>query len=252
MRCRARIILILDLAKWQHGGGIDLLIIWFIGGLYAKCTSLTFRSEKSSLFSVNTFFSHLNPRLLLPHNSLSPSLSLAPPAEAKGGGSTAARHHRTRLRTAASSSPQPRAARGGGAQPRASGGSGRGSAWFGGGIPCWPEKRRNFSFGVVLKGKSKALILNSSSKNSQFFWSSFGVEGKNGYSTNSSLFMSYFITKNFLCLLLGFEWKDWSKSTSGNPSIKWVNFYTHYTYLIHESNLSNWCNEIRRDLGKVY
>jgi len=112
VRCRARISLILDLAKWQHGEGFDLVIIWIIGGLFAKDAPLTFRSEKNSLFSVNRFSSpHLNPRSSLnslsthPH-TLSLSLSLLhPPAEARG------RHH-------SRAPPQPRSTRGGDAQPR--------------------------------------------------------------------------------------------------------------------------------------
>ena len=52
VRCRARISLILDLAMWQHGEGFDLVIIWIIGGLFAKDAPLTLRSEKKIFSSL--------------------------------------------------------------------------------------------------------------------------------------------------------------------------------------------------------
>ena len=154
VRCRARISLILDLAKWQHGGGIDLLIIWVIGGLFAKYASLTFRSEKSSLFSVNTNFSltwtldlsSLSTLSLSTHTTLSLSLSCTPQPKPGGGSSRAP--------------PQPRAARAGAAHGRARAAPRPRVAWLGGGKLGWPEKRRNSDLGIVFARENQALILN--------------------------------------------------------------------------------------------
>jgi len=95
--------------------------------------------------------------------------------------------------------PQPRSTRGGGAQPRGGGARPReGGAQAARGLieggEAWLARRRgkNSVFGVILKVKSEALILNFSPQNPKFLnlkW----VEGKNDYPTTSSLFMSYFV-----------------------------------------------------------
>jgi len=105
VRCKARIILILALAKWQVSGGDVFVMTWVIGGLYAKYPSLTLRSEgRVSLLSVKIKPS-LPTETLDPHSSLSThtTLSLSPsctPQPKPGGGSSRA-------------PPQPRTARAG-------------------------------------------------------------------------------------------------------------------------------------------
>jgi len=141
VRCRARISLILDLAKWQHGEGFDLVIIWIIGGLFAKDAPLTFRSEKNSLFSVNRFSSpHLNPRSSLNSLSTHPhSLSLSllhPPAEARG------RHHSRAARAGAAHSRAGVAHAARGRRQAARGLVGGGNTWLArrrGRIQIWGE-----------------------------------------------------------------------------------------------------------------
>ena len=131
VRCKARIILILALAKWQVSGGDVFVMTWVIGGLYAKYPSLTLRSEgRVSLLSVKIKPS-LPTETLDPHSSLSThtTLSLSPsctPQPKPGGGSSRA-------------PPQPRAARAGAAHSRAGAAHGRARAaprprvaWLGG------------------------------------------------------------------------------------------------------------------------
>jgi len=130
--------------------------------------SLTFRSEKSFslLCKKKPFPLHLNPRLA-PPSQLSLSLSLSCTPSRSQGAAAAARHQHAAAHSR-EHSPQPRAARaGGGPQPRGRR-TGPRVGLVRGGIPCWPEKRRNPDLGVVLQGKIKALILILVPKNSQF------------------------------------------------------------------------------------
>ena len=60
MESKARIILILALAKWQFGGCVTLLIIKIMGASMHNVLSLTFRSEgEFSLLSVKEIALHL-------------------------------------------------------------------------------------------------------------------------------------------------------------------------------------------------
>jgi len=64
MRCRARINLILALAKWQHGEGFNLVIIWIIWGSFCKrSTPYVQIREEISLLCKQKFSPHLNPNL---------------------------------------------------------------------------------------------------------------------------------------------------------------------------------------------
>ena len=141
--CRVRINWSWIFAKWHHRGNIDLLIMGLVGGLFVKDTSLRWdlRGNFFLLCKQNSPLTWtLKSFLSLSLKSLSLS---SPPSRSQGRAAAAARHQHAAARWCRA---QPR---GGGAQPRAGGGSGRRSAWFGGGIPCWLEKRGNFSFGVV-------------------------------------------------------------------------------------------------------
>ena len=147
LSCRVRINWSWIFAKWHHRGSINLLKKGIIRGLFAKETTLTFRSEKLFLFSVNQPSSpHLNPNL----SSLSKiSLSTQPlslflftlPAEARRGGAAARHHSRAAARG-------PRAA----AQARRPATQGRRQAASGlaRGEPCLAKNRERFQiFGIV-------------------------------------------------------------------------------------------------------
>ena len=112
VRCKARIILILALAKWQVSGGVFCkdLIFWR-ASMYKSLFPYVRSEMRVSLLSVkeeeNSSLPTSNPRLAPPLNSL----SLSYPQPKPGGGSSRA--------PPARGCAQPRAQpRGGGAQPR--------------------------------------------------------------------------------------------------------------------------------------
>ena len=140
--CRVRINWSWIFAKWHHRGNIDLLIMGLVGGLFVKDTSLRW-DLRGNFFLLCKQNSPLTWTLksFLSLSQISLSLFTPQPKPGEGGSSRAPPARSRALVPRATARGRRATARRRRLRPQV--------GLIQGGIPCWLEKRGNFSFGVV-------------------------------------------------------------------------------------------------------